>query len=125
MNKKILIIDDNAQDRKIVVRYLNGLGFGNILQAERGDSGVEKAKAERPDWIIVDTVLPDIDGFEVCRRIKDDDALKNSKVIIMTGSVDSVDAVKAKRNGADDYCVKSPDCASLLEVIADIQGGGQ
>lgn len=119
-NNKILIIDDNAQDRKIMERFLNKAGFAKILFAEKGEEGIEKARSERPDLVIIDTLLPGIDGFEVCQQIRQIQGLSMLKIIIITGFIDAIDAVKAKRMGADDYCVKTSDFAPLIESLKEL-----
>lgn len=118
MGKKILIIEDNNIDLLIVKRHLNHFGYDQIITAEDGSSGIKKAIEEKPDLVILDTILPDNNGFEVCRQIREaSDGRGNPKIIITTGSVDAVDALQARRVGADDYCAKTSDCAPLLEAI--------
>ncbi len=117
MTKKILIIDDNEQDRKIMKRFLNEAGYQEIVFAEEGETGVEKANIEKPDLIIIDTVLPGIDGFEVCLRIRATEGIETSKIIIITGTIDAVDALRARRVGANDYCVKTNDSSYLIEAV--------
>ena len=119
---KILIIDDNEQDRKIIKRYVGKAGYENIVMAETGNEGVEKAESEKPDLIILDTVLPDTVGFEVCKKIRE---FGDMKIIMMTGTIDAVDAVKARGAGADDYCVKTPDCSPLMEAIDSLCNCGE
>jgi len=120
MEKKILVIDDNEQDKKIVKRFLNKAGFTNIVMAESGDEGISKLKEEKPDLVILDTILPDTVGFEVCRQIREFSGPDEPKIIITTGSIDAVDALKAKQAGADDYCVKASDCRPLMEALGRI-----
>lgn len=115
MEKKLLIIDDSEQDRKIMRRFLSKAGFDDIAMAETGELGVEKAVSQKPDIIILDTLLPGINGFEVCRRIREA-AGSHSKIIIMTGNVDAIDAVEARKAGADDYCVKTSDYGPMVEA---------
>ena len=117
MGKKILIVDDNEQDRKIIQRFLDRSGYKDIFTAPTGEEGVKTAKAKKPDLVILDTVLPGIDGFEVCRRIREALGKTTPKIIIMTGSIDAVDAVKARTMGADDYCVKTSDYKPLLDAV--------
>ena len=117
MEKKILIIDDNEQDRKIIKRCLEKAGYQEIVLAETGKDGAEKAESEKPDLIILDTMLPDMEGFEVCSRIKENQGKNIPKFIIVTGSIDAVDAVKARKVGADDYCVKTANFTYLMETI--------
>ncbi|MCK5423594.1 MAG: response regulator [Deltaproteobacteria bacterium] len=112
----ILIIEDSENDRLIAKRFLTDAGYQELVFSETGEDGVAKAGSEVPDLVITDTILPGIDGFEVCQKIRE--ALGDTvKIIIMTGSVDAVDAVKARRMGADDYVVKSGDPALLLEAV--------
>ncbi len=116
MGKKILIIDDNEDDLMLIKRHLNHAGFDDIITATDAATGVKKALEEKPDVVISDTVLPVSDGFEVCRQIREACG-RRTPVIIVTGVVDAVDALKARRVGANDYCAKTSDCSPLLEAI--------
>lgn len=120
MGPKILVIDDNKQDRIIVKRFLNKAGYEEISVAESGEDGIKKAIDEKPDLVITDTVLPGVDGFEVCRKIKETMTAVTPKIIVMTGTIDAVDAVKARKMGADDYCVKTADGAPLVEAVKNL-----
>ena len=123
MGIKVLVVEDNEQDRKIIKRFLNKAGYDNVVMAVTGQEGIDEAKKEEPELIILDTILPDMPGFEVCRRIRQIDELKYVKIVIQTGSIDAVDAVKAKQVGADDYCVKTSDCAPLLLAVKNMAEG--
>ena len=116
MGRKILIIEDNEDDQLIIKRYLNKTGYEEIAFAFNGQEGIEKAKTEKPDLIILDTLLPDTDGFSICKQIKKIKGL-TAKIIINTGNIDAVDAGKAREAGADDYTVKTSDCLPLMEAI--------
>jgi DNA-binding response OmpR family regulator len=120
MGKKILVIDDNRQDRMIMKVFLARAGYEEVSMAESGEEGLEKAISEKPDLVITDTILPGIDGFEVCRRVKESQIPSTPKVIILTGTIDAVDAVKARKMGADDYCVKTADGASLVGAVKNL-----
>ena len=122
MGKKILIIDDTDTDRKIVIRYLNRAGHDNIITAGTGEEGVEKAASEKPDLVITDTNMPGIDGFETCRKIREASGKVTPKIIVTTGAIDAVDAIKARKAGADDYCVKTSDCSQLLTAVKNLLG---
>jgi DNA-binding response OmpR family regulator len=117
MGKKILIVDDNEVDLIIIKRHLSHAGYNEIVSAGNADEGIKKAEEERPDLIILDTLLPGSNGFEICQTIREKYNQTNPKIIIITGSVDAVDAVKARKAGADDYCAKTSDCAPLLEAV--------
>lgn len=120
---KILLIEDNPQDQKIVTRYLQRAGFNDFFIAESGEKGLELARQQNPDVILLDTLLPGIDGFETCRQLKQVQKVA-ARVVIMTGRIDAVDAEKARQMGADDYCVKTSDCAAILEVLRKFSGAG-
>lgn len=118
VKKQLLIIDDNPGDRELIqeMLFMDNVDL-DITQGDSGENAIESVKGNKPDIAILDTNLPGIDGFETCRRLRelyDSDSLK---IIIMTGLIDAVDAGKAKKMGADDYCVKTIDCSSILEAI--------
>jgi DNA-binding response OmpR family regulator len=117
MSKKILIIEDNEDDLIIIKRYLNHTGYDQIIDARDATEGVKKAIDEKPDLVISDTLLPGSNGFEVCYQIRAACGKQTPKIIIMTGSVDAVDAVQARKVGADDYCAKTSDCAPIIEAV--------
>ena len=118
---KILIIDDTETDRKIMERFLKKAGYSDISTAENGSLGVHKVKELNPDLVILDTMLPDMVGFDVCKKIRENCGNEKPVIIITTGSVDAVDALRAKQSGANDYCVKSSDCAPLLEAVKNLK----
>ena len=122
MVKKILIIDDTDSDRKIVTRFLNKAGYENIVIAETGEQGVTMAASEEPDLVITDTMMPGIDGFETCRQIREAHDQDAMKIIVMTGAIDAVDAVKARKAGANDYCVKTSDSMQLIAAVKNLIG---
>jgi two-component system, chemotaxis family, response regulator PixH len=117
MSKKILVIDDNDVDLLLSRKYLERSGYDQIITASDAAEGIKKAIEEKPDLVISDTVLPDNNGFEICRQIREACGTEKPKIIITTGSLDAVDATQARRAGADDYCGKSSDCAALLEIV--------
>jgi DNA-binding response OmpR family regulator len=120
MGKKVLIIDDNEQDSLIIKRFLSKSGYDDIIMAQSGEDGLKMVEADKPDIVITDTMLPGIDGFEVCRKIRETYGSDSPKIIIMTGAIDAVDAVKAKKAGADDYCVKTSECSDIIEAVSKI-----
>ena len=123
MAKKILIIDDTEVDRKIVKRFLNKAVYDNIVMAESGEQGVAMAASEKPDLLITDTMMPGIDGFETCRQIREEHDEDEMKIIVTTSAIDAVDAVKARKAGASDYCVKTSDPTQLIASVTSLIGG--
>ena len=122
MGKKILIIDDTDSDRKIVKRFLNKAGYDNVVTAETGEQGAALAASEGPDLVIIDTMMPGIDGFETCRQIREKHGREMPKIIVTTGAIDAVDAIKARKAGADDYCVKTSDAAQFIAAVKNLIG---
>ncbi|MFH1837699.1 MAG: response regulator [Candidatus Omnitrophota bacterium] len=119
-DEKILIIDDSEQDIKIITRFLKKAGYENIITAMTGEEGVEMTREEEPFLIVLDTVLPDIIGFEVCKKIREIEGIKRPKIVMQTGSIEDVNALRAKEVGVDEYCVKTSDCIPLMEAIKKI-----
>lgn len=101
----ILVVDDNPANLDIISDYLKGFGF-RILVALNGESALQKALLGRPDLILLDVLLPGIDGFETCRRLKANEALQDIPVIYMSALIDTVDKVRGFQTGAVDYLTK-------------------
>ncbi len=115
--KKILLIEDNSGDQLLIKEALSDTDIQHELSTvSTGEDGIAQLDSFKPDIVITDTNLPGMNGFEVCQKIKDlrGDAVK---VIVMTGVVDAVDAGKALESGADDYCVKTVGCESLVNAL--------
>ncbi|MFH1129394.1 MAG: response regulator [Patescibacteria group bacterium] len=104
--KKILFIEDEPNLQKAVGEILKQEGY-EILGAFDGAQGIELAKKEKPDMILLDLILPKKDGFEVLKEIKADDELKDTPVIILTNLEGSGDVEKALNLGATTYLVKA------------------
>ena len=115
MNNKILIVDDNINVRATLKDIFSELG-NTVMEAVSGEEALDKMQVEKPDLVLVDTRLPGMNGFEVCRRIKREENF-TTKIIVYTGRIDAIDAVKARRMGADDYCVKGFDPALLIDAV--------
>lgn len=113
--KTILIVDDEENARLALSDILEKLGY-KTLQALNGQDALEKARQEKPDLALIDTKMPGMDGIELCRKLKQEEKLP-LKVIVYTGQIDSIDAVKARRCGADDYCIKGSDPQLLIETV--------
>ncbi len=101
----ILIIDDNPTNLRVITDYLEEYGF-IILVARNGESGVEKALHGHPDIILLDIMMPGIDGFETCQRLKTHPALQDIPVIFMTALSNVEDKIKGFKMGAVDYITK-------------------
>lgn len=115
-NEKILLADDEEDIKTVVKLFLESKGY-TIVTAFDGLDAIEKAKAENPDLILLDIMMPIIDGFEVCKRLKED-AATGSIPIIMLSAASKIDSVKKGLElGAVDYIVKPFDPVKLEETI--------
>ncbi len=114
--KKILVVDDEIGLTKVVEIRLKAAGYDVIL-AYDGQEGLEKAKTENPDLMILDLMLPKMDGFKVCGLLKSDARYKKIPIIIYTARVQDSDQQLGKEVGADAYITKPFDPQVLLEKI--------
>src|SRR6056297_625974 len=106
MAKKILIIEDDKFLRQLVSRKLSKQDF-EIAEAVDGEQGLEKAKEEKPDLILLDLILPGMDGFEVLSELKEDPELSSIPVVILSNLGQKDEIEKGLQMGAEDYLVKA------------------
>jgi two-component system cell cycle response regulator DivK len=109
----ILIVEDNEMNRDMLSRRLERKGY-KILIAIDGENGIDVARANTPDLILMDMSLPVMDGWEATRRLKSDDALKHIPVIALTAHAMANDREKALEAGCDDYDTKPIELPRLL-----------
>jgi CheY-like chemotaxis protein len=114
--KKVLIVDDNITNLSMLVSLLEPLGF-EIDTAENGEEAVKKAVAEKPDLILLDLLMPVMDGDEVLSRIKDDIELKAIKVIGVSAAVADKERTEAFAADSDDFISKPVNAALLLDKL--------
>ena len=115
--RKILIVDDSATDRQYLLENLTKLGY-QVALADSGEQGIEKARSEHPDLVLMDIVMPGMNGFQATREIARDDATKHIPVIMCTTKNQETDRVWGLRQGAIDYVVKPIDINTLAAKIA-------
>ncbi|MBI1396559.1 MAG: response regulator [Betaproteobacteria bacterium] len=117
MAKRILIVEDQADLRKLVRMTLE---YGDVEIEEAGDgaSGLLKARELRPDIVLLDVMMPgELDGYQVCERIKRDESLSGVKVVLLTARGQRTDLEHGERVGCDAYLVKP---FSPFELIATV-----
>ncbi|MFA5880458.1 MAG: response regulator [Candidatus Margulisiibacteriota bacterium] len=103
--EKILIIDDSKMNRELAKMALEDAGY-TIIEAENGKQGIEIAKQEQPDLILLDILMPDISGFEVCKTIKNEPKTQQIPVIFLTALEEMASKKEGFEIGADDYITK-------------------
>lgn len=117
--KKILVIDDSPTERYFVIDLLSKKGY-QVSVAENGEEGIAKAKAEKPDLILMDVVMPGLNGYQATRNLTRDEDTKNIPVIICTTKGQETDKIWGLRQGALDYMVKPLNPEELLQKIASL-----
>jgi len=121
-DKRILVIDDERQLVDIIKMRLEASGY-EVITAYDGQEGLEKAKKEGPDLIILDLMLPKIDGFKVCGLLKADTRYNKIPVIMFTAKAQEEDRHLGKEMGADAYITKPFEPQALLEDIKRLLEG--
>lgn len=117
--KKILVVEDDALIRELIKINLESAGF-MVIQAQDGFMGLEMARAEAPDLIVLDIMLPKMDGFKVCRILKFDDKYKHIPIIMLTARIQEVDKETGFKTGADGYMTKPFEPDELIKRINQI-----
>ena len=112
---KILVVDDSQSVRKMMDLTLKALGLGTVL-AESVESALE-CLDNNYDLVFLDVILPDGDGFQICKSIKENMSMKNIPVIMLTGKTSSYDKLKGKLAGCDDYLTKPVNNEVLQDVL--------
>ncbi len=105
MAKKILLVEDEEEILQLAKLYLEKEGFRTCL-ARTGLDAVKQVKAERPDLVILDLMLPELDGLEVCKRIRSDSQTAMLPIIMLTAKAEESDTILGLELGADDYVTK-------------------
>lgn len=114
--KRILIVDDEPDLLMALRIRLSAAGF-DVIMAKDGAEGLEKARSEKPDLIILDLMLPKINGYKVCRFLKFDENFKNIPVIMLTARAEEDDKTLGLETGADSYMTKPFDNKELVNAI--------
>ena len=117
MAAEVLVVEDEPDIRNLIVLHLSREGF-RCRTAKSGPEALREARAATPDLVVLDLMLPDLDGLEVCRRLRSDAATATIPIIMLTAKADEVDRVVGLEMGADDYVVKP---FSPKELIARIR----
>ena len=113
----IAIVEDDAVIRAVLEMALAAEGFGHVTSCARGDEGLDQIRRRRPDLVLLDVMLPGLDGFTVCKRIREIPALSDTRVIMLTARTQSEDIVRGLECGADDYVTKPFDRKVLIARI--------
>ncbi len=117
--KKVLIVDDSPTERHVLNEMLTKAGF-EVIASDNGEDAIQKAKTLRPDLILMDVVMPGLNGFQATRAISRDPDTRLIPIILCTSKSQETDKIWGMRQGARDYIVKPVNREELLEKIASI-----
>lgn len=116
---RILVIEDEPDIQQILEYNLREKGH-KVFIAGKGEEGLRIAREKRPDLVLLDLMLPDIPGTEICKALKSDPTLRNTQVVMLTAKGEEIDRVVGFELGADDYVVKPFSVRELLLRVAAI-----
>ena len=114
---KIRIIEDDATIRALLEMALLGAGYSDVASSPRGDDGLKMVEREKPDLLLLDVMLPGLDGFAIAKRIRATPALAATRIVMLTARTSSEDIVRGLDAGADDYVTKPFDRKVLLARV--------
>lgn len=114
---RVLVVEDEGAQREVLKYNLEAEGF-EVVMAENGDEALLLVAEEEPDLIVLDWMLPNVSGIEICRRIKADPVTRPIPIIMLSARGDEVDRVRGLETGADDYVVKP---YSVVELMARLR----
>lgn len=114
----VLVADDNEQNLELLIAYLDGLPDVRIVTARDGAETMEKIKAENPDLVLLDIMMPKMSGFEVCRKVKADPALRGIPIIMVTALNEMSDIERGVECGTDDFLSKP---INRLELVTRVK----
>ncbi len=114
---KILVVDDSPTERHVLVELLTRNGY-QVITAESGEEGIEKARSDQPDLVLMDVVMPGLNGYQATRTLTRDETTKHIPVIVCTSKGQETDKIWGLRQGAQDYMVKPINQDELLAKIA-------
>ena len=114
--KKILVVDDEV-DLVETIRFPLEMDGFNVLVSYNGEDALNQARKEKPDLIILDLMLPKLDGYKVCRLLKFDERYKDIPILMLTAKTQEKDKLLGKETGANEYITKPFDIDDLMKKV--------
>ena len=118
---KVLIVDDEPFNIEVLEQALDGTDY-QVVSAANGQEAWEKIQSEQPDLILLDLMMPIMDGFAVLAKVKENSMLRDIPIIIVSAEHDSKSVVKGIKQGAEDYLTKPVDTAQFLKKVKEFLG---
>ena len=119
MNEKVLVVDDDPGIVRLMERFLKREGY-EVITATNGVQALKKASSEKLNLIVLDLMLPGVDGFEVCHRLREEPNTADVPIIVLSGKGEDKDKEEASKVGADSYLIKSGDPTELYTHVRDL-----
>ena len=116
MVKKVLLIEDDPGATRLMSYALEGEGY-DVLTAPNGLEGLRKAQEEEPDLVVLDAMLPGLDGFQLCRRLRAGSRTGRLTILMLSAKAHEVDKATCLKEGADDYLTKPVDPSELVSRV--------
>lgn len=123
MSKKVLIVDDEPNIAISVDFLMRREGF-EVLVAHDGEEGLARIRADRPDLVVLDVMMPKLDGFEVCKAVRADPALAGVRILMLTAKGRALEISKGLALGADAYFPKPFSTRELVAKVKELLGSG-
>lgn len=117
---KIMLVDDAAFMRMMIKKALSDSGYSDFVEAQDGAEAVQKYEEEKPDMVIMDITMPNMDGLQALKKIKENDP--NARVVMCTAMGQESMVVEAIKSGAKDFVVKPFDAQRIVQTVSDILG---
>jgi twitching motility two-component system response regulator PilH len=121
MSRLALIIEDDPDQRRFLERMLGGSGW-RVATAPDGEAGLLAGREQRPEAIILDVMMPRLNGFQACRQLKSDPETRGIPVVILTSKDQPADEFWAREVGADAFLAKPVDLRSLVDLLQRLAG---
>ena len=120
IRQTVLLVEDNAQYLELLEVYMEDLAGVRVITARNGLEAMDQVALESPDLVLLDIMMPQMSGFEVCKRIKSNPATRDITVVMVTALSETGDIERAAECGADDYLSKPIDRHALVQLVHDL-----
>lgn len=117
----ILVVDDANSERELVSKYLREAGY-KVINATNGKEALQKASEQNPDIVVTDVVMPEMNGFELCRSLKKNPKTQKLPIVVCTSKNQEIDRLWGMRQGADVYITKPFTQAEILQAVKSVAG---
>lgn len=117
MSKSVLVVEDDPDQRRLLERMLTAGGW-RVSTAPDGEAGIRVAIATPPDIVVLDVMMPELNGFQTCRRLKSEPATRSVPVVILTSKDQPSDEFWAREVGADAFLHKPADIQTLMALLS-------